>query len=48
MGAGQNIALMVVGGAAIIIGAIIGETAGLLIAVAGAVIGLYGLFHFIQ
>ncbi len=48
MGAGQNVALMVVGGAAIIIGAIIGETAGLLIAVAGAVIGLYGLFHFIQ
>lgn len=48
MGAGENVALMVVGGAAIIIGAIIGETAGLLIAVAGAVIGLYGLFHFIQ
>ena len=48
MGAGENVALMVVGGAAIIVGAIIGETAGLLIAVAGAVIGLYGLFHFIQ
>jgi hypothetical protein len=48
MGAGQNVALMVVGGAAIIVGAIIGETAGLLIAVAGAAIGLYGLFHFIQ
>jgi len=48
MGAGQNVALMVVGGAAIIIGAIIGETAGLLIAVAGAAIGLYGLYHFIQ
>lgn len=48
MGAGQNVALMVVGGAAIIVGAIIGETAGVLIAVAGAVVGLYGLFHFIQ
>lgn len=48
MGAGQNVALMVVGGAAIIVGAIIGETAGLLIAVAGAAIGLYGLFNFIQ
>ena len=48
MGAGRNVALMVVGGAAIIIGAIIGETAGLLIAVAGAAIGLYGLFNFIQ
>jgi uncharacterized membrane protein len=48
MGAGTNVALMVVGGAAIIIGAIIGETAGLLIAVAGAAIGLYGLYYFIQ
>ncbi len=48
MGAGENVALMVVGGAALIIGAIIGETAGILIAVAGAAIGLYGLYHFIQ
>jgi hypothetical protein len=48
MGAGQNVALMVVGGAAIIVGAIIGGTPGILIAVAGAAIGLYGLFNFIQ
>ena len=48
MGAGENVALMVVGGAALIIGAIIGHTAGILIAVTGAVIGLYGLYHFIQ
>jgi len=48
MGAGENVALMVVGGAALIIGAVIGETAGVLIAVAGAAIGLYGLYHFIQ
>jgi hypothetical protein len=48
MGAGQNIALMVVGGAAIIVGAIIGHTAGVLIAVAGAAIGLWGLYNFIQ
>ena len=48
MGAGQNVALMVVGGAALIIGAIMGHTAGALIAVAGAVVGLYGLYHFIQ
>lgn len=48
MGAGQNVALMVVGGAALIIGAVIGETAGILLAVAGAAIGLYGLYHFIQ
>lgn len=48
MGAGTNVALMVVGGAALIVGAIIGGTAGILIAVAGAAIGLYGLYGFIQ
>jgi hypothetical protein len=39
---------MVVGGAALIIGAVIGGTAGVLIAVAGAAIGLYGLYNFVQ
>lgn len=48
LGAGRNVAMMVVGGAAIIIGAIIGGTAGVLIAVAGAAIGLYGLYNFVQ
>ena len=48
MGAGTNVALMVVGGAALIVGAIIGGTPGILIAVAGAAIGLYGLYGFIQ
>ncbi len=48
MGAGTNVAFMVVGGAALIVGAIIGGTAGVLIAVAGAALGLYGLFNFIQ
>ena len=48
MGAGKNVALMVVGGAALIIGAVIGGTAGVLIAVAGAAIGLYGLYNFVQ
>ena len=48
MGAGTNVALMVVGGAALIIGAVIGGTAGVLIAIAGAVVGLYGLYYFIQ
>ncbi len=48
MGAGRNVALMVVGGAALIIGAVIGGTAGVLIAVTGAAIGLYGLYNFIQ
>ena len=48
MGAGRNVALMVVGGAALIIGAVMGGTAGVLIAVAGAAVGLYGLYNFIQ
>ena len=48
VGAGRNIALMVVGGAALVIGAVIGGAAGILIAVAGAAVGLYGLYYFIQ
>ena len=48
LGAGKNVALMVVGGAALIIGAVIGGTAGVLIAVTGAAIGLYGLYNFVQ
>jgi hypothetical protein len=48
LGAGRNVALMVVGGAALIIGAVIGGTAGVLIAVAGAAVGLYGLYYFVQ
>jgi len=48
LGAGKNVALMVVGGAALIIGAIIGGTAGVVIAVTGAAIGLYGLYNFVQ
>ncbi|MEO6592012.1 MAG: hypothetical protein ABIO52_06815 [Gemmatimonadaceae bacterium] len=48
VGAGTNVALMVVGGAALIIGAVIGGAAGILVAVAGAAVGLYGLYYFIQ
>lgn len=48
LGAGRNVALMVVGGAALIIGAVIGGTAGVLIAVAGAAVGLFGLYYFVQ
>jgi hypothetical protein len=39
---------MVVGGAAIVIGAVIGGTGGLIIALTGAALGLYGLYYFIQ
>lgn len=48
LGAGHNVALMVVGGAAIVIGAIIGGAGGVLLAVAGAVVGLYGLYGFVR
>ncbi len=48
LGAGRNVALMVVGGAALIIGAVIGGAAGVLVAIAGAAVGLYGLYYFVQ
>jgi hypothetical protein len=48
LGAGRNVALMVVGAAALIIGAVIGGTPGVLIAVGGAAVGLYGLYNWVQ
>src|SRR5688500_4637776 len=47
-GYGQPIALMVVGGAALLAGLIIGGGAGTAIAVGGAVVGLYGLYQYLQ
>ncbi len=47
-GLGTGGALMIVGGAALIIGLIIGGGAGLVVAIAGAALGLYGLFLFLQ
>jgi len=47
-GYGQPIALMVVGGAALLTGLIIGDDAGTVIAVSGAVVGLYGLYQYLQ
>ena len=44
----QNRALMIVGGAALIVGAIIGGRAGTIIMVGGAVVGLYGLYKFLE
>lgn len=40
--------LMIVGGAAFVAGAIIGDTAGTLFMVGGAGIGLYGLYQYLQ
>jgi hypothetical protein len=45
---GQARALMVVGVAALIAGAIIGDTPGTIIMVGGAVIGLIGLYSYLQ
>jgi hypothetical protein len=45
---GQARAMMVVGAAALITGAIIGGDPGTVIMVGGAVIGLYGLYQYLQ
>jgi len=47
----RNRALLIVGGAALLVGAAIGHdnnTAGSLIMVSGAVVGLYGMYKFLQ
>ena len=47
-GLGQPMALMIVGGAALLAGAIIGDTPGTIIMIGGAVIGLIGLYEYLQ
>lgn len=47
-GLGQSRAMMIVGGAALVVGAVIGHTAGTLIMVGGAVVGLVGLYQYLQ
>lgn len=47
-GYGQPVALMVVGGAAFLTGLIIGDDAGTAIAIGGAVVGLVGLYQYLQ
>lgn len=41
-------ALMIVGGAAVLTGLVIGNGAGYAISVVGAVVGLYGLYEYLQ
>lgn len=41
------VAMMIVGGAALLVGAVIGDDAGTLVMVGGAGIGLYGLYLFL-
>ena len=47
-GRGTNVALMVVGGAAIVLGAVIGGDAGTLMMIGGAGVGLWGLYHYLR
>jgi hypothetical protein len=45
---GQSRALMIVGAVALVTGAVIGGDPGTLIMVGGAIIGLYGLYEYLQ
>ena len=47
-GLGQAQAMMIVGGAAILVGAIVGDTPGQIIMIGGAVVGLVGLYKYLQ
>ena len=47
-GLGQPMAMMVVGGTALLVGAIIGDTPGTIFMIGGAVIGLIGLYEYLQ
>ena len=47
-GFGQGEAMMIVGGAAILVGAVVGGGGGQVIMIGGAVIGLVGLYKFLQ
>jgi hypothetical protein len=44
----RNTALMVVGGAALLVGAVVGGNSGTIIMVGGGVVGLYGLWNYLQ
>ncbi|MDE3054886.1 MAG: hypothetical protein KGL38_01760 [Gemmatimonadota bacterium] len=44
----QSETMMIVGGAGLIVGAIIGGTPGTLVMVGGGVLGLFGLYYFLQ
>ena len=45
---GHNQAMMIVGGAALIVGAVIGGTSGTIIMIGGGIIGLVGLWQYLQ
>ena len=45
---GQDVALMAVGVGAMVAGALIGGTAGTIILIGGAAMGLFGLYHYLE
>jgi hypothetical protein len=45
---GQDVALMAVGVGAMIAGALIGGTAGAIVIIVGAGMGLFGLYHYLE
>lgn len=45
---GQDVAMMAVGVGAMLVGAIVGDTPGTIIIIAGAGVALYGLYHYLQ
>jgi hypothetical protein len=47
-GVGRPVALMIVGGAAVVLGALIGDDVGLLFMIGGAVVLLIGLYRYLQ
>ena len=47
-GAGQDVALMVVGVGAMVAGAIIGDEAGTIIIIGGAAMALWGLYNYLE
>lgn len=48
MGNGTNVAMMIVGGTALIVGLSVGGDGGQIIAIAGAVVGLIGMFRYLR
>jgi cytochrome c biogenesis protein CcdA len=45
---GQDVALMVVGVGAMIVGALVHDTAGTIIMIGGAAVALYGLYQYLE
>ena len=47
-GQGQDVALMVVGVGAMVVGALVGNTAGTIILIGGAAMALWGLYNYLE